>query len=139
MASRRESPRNTRQKRRNSTIVTSIQCVWAERIEPFYYSLYSVIFRRTILFFLKGYSNCSLNPECWRHPITQKKPAIQRILNTPMGQILCITGFLDTNNKRIDRSIVSMLRSNFGGEGEIRTLETLLGFTRFPVVRPRPG
>ena len=26
-----------------------------------------------------------------------------------------------------------------GGEGEIRTLETLLGFTRFPVVRPRPG
>ena len=27
----------------------------------------------------------------------------------------------------------------FGGEGEIRTLETLLGFTRFPVVRPRPG
>ena len=27
----------------------------------------------------------------------------------------------------------------FGGEGGIRTLETLLGFTRFPVVRPRPG
>ena len=29
--------------------------------------------------------------------------------------------------------------SRFGGEGGIRTLETLLGFTRFPVVRPRPG
>ena len=29
--------------------------------------------------------------------------------------------------------------SCFGGEGEIRTLETLLGVTRFPVVRPRPG
>jgi site-specific DNA recombinase len=57
MVSKRESPRNIRQKRRNSPIITSIQCVWAERIEPFYYSLYSVIFRRTILFFLKGYSN----------------------------------------------------------------------------------
>jgi len=30
-----------------------------------------------------------------------------------MGQTPCITGFLDTNNKRIDRSIVSMLRSMF--------------------------
>ena len=30
-------------------------------------------------------------------------------------------------------------RLYFGGEGGIRTLETLLGFTRFPVVRPRPG
>ena len=28
---------------------------------------------------------------------------------------------------------------SLGGEGEIRTLETLLGFTRFPVVRARPG
>ena len=26
----------------------------------------------------------------------------------------------------------------FGGDGEIRTLETVLRFTRFPVVRPRP-
>ena len=40
-----------------------------------------------------------------------------------MGQTPCISGFLDMNNKSIDRSIVSMLRSNFGGEGEIRTLE----------------
>ena len=30
-----------------------------------------------------------------------------------MGQIPCIAGFLDMNNKRIDRSIVSMLRSIF--------------------------
>ena len=29
--------------------------------------------------------------------------------------------------------------TGFGGEGGIRTLETLLGFTRFPVVRARPG
>ncbi len=91
------------------------------QIEPFYYSLYSVIFRRTILFFLLGYSNYLLSRECWRNPITQKKPAIQRILNTPMGQILCITGFLDMNNKRVDRSIVSMLRSMFGGGGGSRT------------------
>jgi hypothetical protein len=83
------------------------------QIEPFYYSLYSVIFRRTILFFLLGYSNYLLSRECWRNPITQKKPAIQRILNTPMGQIPCIAGFLDMNNKRIDRSTVSMLRSIF--------------------------
>ena len=91
------------------------------QIEPFYYSLYSVIFRRTILFFLLGYSNYLLSRECWRNPITQKKPAIQRILNTPMGQIPCIAGFLDMNNKRVDRSIVSMLRSMFGGESGIRT------------------
>ena len=55
--------------------------------------------------------------------MTQKKPAIQRILNTPVGQIPCIAGFLDTNNKRIDRSIVSMLRSMFGGDEEDRTLD----------------
>ena len=38
-----------------------------------------------------------------------------------MGQIPCIAGFLDTNNKRIDRSIVSMLRSMFGGDEGART------------------
>ena len=42
-----------------------------------------------------------------------KKPEVQSILNTPMGQIPCIAGFPDTNNKRVDRSIVSMLRSMF--------------------------
>ena len=26
----------------------------------------------------------------------------------------------------------------FGGDGEIRTLDTLLGYTRFPIVRARP-
>ena len=88
-----------------------------------YFSLYSVIFHRTILFFLKGYSNCPLRRKCQRNLITQKKPAIQRILNTPMGQIPCIAGFLDTNNKRIDRSIVSMLRSNFGAPEWIRTTD----------------
>ena len=117
MASRRESPRSTRRKRLNSPTNTSIKCVWAEQIEPFYFSLYSVIFHRTILFFLLGYSNYPLSRGCRRNPITQKKPAIQRILNTPMGQIPCIAGFLDTNNKRIDRSIVSMLRSMFGCGG----------------------
>ena len=81
------------------------------QIEPFYFSLYSVIFHRTILFFLLGYSNCPSSREYRRSSITQKKPAIQRILNTPMGQIPCIAGFLDTNNKRIDRSIDTMLRS----------------------------
>jgi len=46
-------------------------------------------------------------------PGETKKPAIQRILHTPMGQIPCIAGFPETNHKRIDRSIVSMLRSMF--------------------------
>ena len=27
----------------------------------------------------------------------------------------------------------------FGGDGEIRTLDTLLGYTRFPIVRARPA
>jgi len=90
--------------------------VWAERIEPFNFSLYSVIFHRTIIFFLLGYSNCVLSRECWKTSLTQKKPAIQRILHTPFEQIPCIAGFLDTNNKGIDRSIVSMLRSMFGGD-----------------------
>ena len=112
----RESPRSTRRKIKNSPTNTSVQGVWAEQIEPFYFSLYSVIFHRTILFFLLGYSNCALSREYRRNPITQKKPAIQRILHTPTGQIPCIAGFLDTNNKRVDRSIVSMLRSMFGGE-----------------------
>ena len=40
-----------------------------------------------------------------------------------MGQIPCIAGFLGTNNKRVDRSIVSMLRSMFGGSEETRTLD----------------
>lgn len=91
------------------------------QIEPFYFSLYSVIFHRTILFFLKGYSNRPLRRKCRRNLITQKKPALQRILNTLMGQIPCIAGFLDMNNKRVDRSIVSMPRSMFGGGGGSRT------------------
>jgi len=36
-------------------------------------------------------------------------------LNTPTGQIPCIAGFLDKQNKRIDRGIVSMPLSIFGG------------------------
>ena len=27
----------------------------------------------------------------------------------------------------------------YGGDGEIRTLDTLLGYTRFPIVRARPA
>ena len=121
MASRRESQRSILRRRRNSPTITSIQCVWAEQIEPLYFSLNPVIFHTTILFFPLGYSNCPLSRECRRSHITLKKPVIQRILNTPMGQISCITGFLETNNKRIDRSIVSMLRSMFGGGGGNRT------------------
>ena len=99
----------------------------------FYFSLYSVIFHRTLLFFLKRYSNCSLCRESQTNPITQKKPAIQSVLNTSMGQTPCIAGFLDTNNKRIDRSIVSMLRSIFGGERGIRTLGTVSRAQTFQV------
>ena len=40
-----------------------------------------------------------------------------------MGQIPYIAGFSDTNNKKIDRSIVSMLRSIFGAPGRIRTCD----------------
>ena len=39
-------------------------------------------------------------------------------------------------NKRSTTLVMLLL---FGGEGGIRTLETLLGFIRFPVVRARPG
>ena len=45
--------------------------------------------------------------------------------------------FVFPHNTKTDTIRCPFLRS--GGEGEIRTLETLLGFTRFPVVRPRPG
>ena len=31
------------------------------------------------------------------------------------------------------------LRWTYGGEGGIRTLDTLVGYTRFPIVRARPG
>ena len=34
---------------------------------------------------------------------------------------------------------VSKLRFLFGGEGGIRTLDTLVGYTRFPIVRLRPA
>ena len=34
---------------------------------------------------------------------------------------------------------VSKLRFLFGGEGGIRTLDTLVGYTRFPIVRARPA
>ena len=35
--------------------------------------------------------------------------------------------------------IPSELRWTHGGEGGIRTLDTLMGYTRFPIVRARPG
>ena len=41
--------------------------------------------------------------------------------------------------KNIKPPELSTFERLIGGEGGIRTLETLLGFTRFPVVRPRPG
>lgn len=81
-----------------------------------------LLFFVELFYFLKGYSNCPLRRKCLRNLITQKKPAIQRVLNTPSGQILCFAGFLNMNNKRIDRSIVSMLRSIIGGEEGTRTL-----------------
>ena len=33
----------------------------------------------------------------------------------------------------------SILSAKVGGDGEIRTLDTLLGYTRFPIVRARPA
>ena len=33
----------------------------------------------------------------------------------------------------------SFLSMQVGGDGEIRTLDTLLGYTRFPIVRARPA
>ena len=44
------------------------------------------------------------------------------------------TSFVLNENKRTPKKVFIY----FGGEGEIRTLETLLTLTRFPVVRPRP-
>jgi len=58
----------------------------------------------------------------------QKKPAIPRILNTSVGQIPCIAGFSNMQNKKIDRSIVSMLRSIFDELGLFS--DTLLFFAR---------
>ena len=110
MASRRESPRSTRRKRLNSPTNTSIKCVWAEQIEPFYFSLYSVIFHRTILFFLKGYSNSSLIRKRRKSPIMQKKPAIQRVLNTPTGKSLVLQAFL----KRIIKALTEASYQRLG-------------------------
>ena len=46
-----------------------------------------------------------------------------------------------TNSKKVPD--FPFLRENqelfYGGEGEIRTLDTLLGYTRFPIVRARPA
>ena len=81
--------------------------------EPSYFSLNPVIFHRTILYFLVGYSNSALSRECRTSSITQKKPAIQMILNTPIGQIPCVAGFSYIQYKSVDRSTVSMLRSIF--------------------------
>ena len=35
--------------------------------------------------------------------------------------------------------MASILFAGFGGDGEIRTLDTLLRYTRFPIVRARPA
>lgn len=40
--------------------------------------------------------------------------------------------------KRKGRQFLSKLPTFFGGEGGIRTLDTLMGYTRFPIVRARP-
>ncbi len=105
--------RSIRRKRLISPTNTSIQCVWAEQIEPFYFSLYSVILCRTILFFLKGIqiAHCAGSAG---EPHNAEKACNTKDFEYPIGQIPCITGFLYTNNKRIDRSIESMLRSIFG-------------------------
>ena len=79
----------------------------------------------TFLYFLKGYSNSPVSRELPRSSMTQKKPAVQRILNTPMRQTPCIAGFLNRQNKRIDHSIESLLWSIRGGERGIRTLDTV--------------
>ncbi len=56
----------------------------------------------------------------------QKKPAV--------------TGFMTKKNcTAVLTHIVSKLPCSYGGEGGIRTLETLLTPTRFPVARPRPS
>ncbi len=58
-------------------------------------------------------------------PPKTKRAYIQRILNTPTEQIPCIAGFSNTNNKRIDRGIVSMLRSIYGEGLLFRNLHIL--------------
>ena len=41
--------------------------------------------------------------------------------------------------KRKGRQFLSKLPTFCGGEGGIRTLDTLVGYTRFPIVRARPA
>ena len=40
--------------------------------------------------------------------------------------------------KRKGRQFLSKLPAFYGGEEGIRTLDTLMGYTRFPIVRARP-
>ena len=54
--------------------------------------------------------------------------------------IACIlTVYQSINAKKKSSCFVSKHEDLVGGEGGIRTLETFLTPTRFPVVRPRPG
>jgi hypothetical protein len=41
-------------------------------------------------------------------------------------------------SKKTDKSLVDFLSVFYGGEEGIRTLDTLMGYTRFPIVRARP-
>lgn len=58
--------------------------VWVEQIEPLYLSMYSVIFHRTILLFLLGYSNC-LEPRMPDKPYNAEKACITKNFEYPYG------------------------------------------------------
>ena len=51
---------------------------------------------------------------------------------------VCNSFFIIFGYKKVHRNF-SELRWTYGGEGGIRTLDTLMGYTRFPIVRARPG
>ena len=64
---------------------------------------------------------------------------VQELLRCARRDLPVCNSFLIIFGYKKSTVILSELRWTYGGEGGIRTLDTLMGYTRFPIVRARPG
>ena len=75
------------------------------------------------------------------------KPGVQASPVTGKPLLASVAGHLNFQGVESPETVdavgfqptASILSAKVGGDGEIRTLDTLLGYTRFPIVRARPA
>ena len=119
-------------------MIITLKCCFEKRKfnENFSYHLLTVINRRSTPKLVCRKRGIRASTKIFRRAACEQAPRRLWLKCEPCALQRCVRIlFLSVINRRSTPKLVCFF---YGGEKGIRTLETVLGFTRFPVVRLRP-